>query len=350
MILNLHVFLSPKFTRHILLPGIISGILFFSEKADAKRYDQDLPFEGVMAKWFSAWELVSDIYQLQLVKPVEFLLFDENYVYSTSSLSIQNGESVEGPNLMNLQLNWKRARHNGNLTLPDGTTISVGPAAFASENSKGGMPFFVMPLPSFWQSIGLKSEHMGLEDVVTGIFLHEFSHTQQMQNFGRKITFYEQENELTNEFDDDIVQRIFQKDPVFTEAYTKEIAFMYDLIDNNSYNVALLKRGLQLMDSRQNTFFAGSYSPLKDIEELFLTMEGLGQYTMYLWLTHPLGGALDRKIAITGVRRNKKWWSQDYGFALFLLLEQAENSKSWGKDMFGDHVVNVTDLLRGIIE
>ncbi len=40
-------------------------------------------------------------------------------------------------------------------------------------------------------------------------------------------------------------------------------------------------------------------------------MEGLGQYSMYLWMTHPRGGDVKKDIAIQGIRRGRKVWSQD---------------------------------------
>ena len=74
-------------------------------------------------------------------------------------------------------------------------------------------------------------------------------------------------------------------------------------------------------------------------------MEGLGQYSMFLWLTHPKGGNIERETAIMGVRRGGKWWSQDEGFALFLILDNLTPPENWVRDMFGDKTESVINLI-----
>jgi hypothetical protein len=99
------------------------------------------------------------------------------------------------------------------------------------------------------------------------------------------------------------------------------------------------------MRLRHSEYFKGQYLSLVQIDNFFLTMEGLGQYSMYLWLTHPKGGNLKRNAAIDGVRRKKKWWSQDEGFALFLILDRLSKPRSWAKEMFGEKIESVVSLI-----
>jgi hypothetical protein len=106
-----------------------------------------------------------------------------------------------------------------------------------------------------------------------------------------------------------------------------------------------MNEGLSLMKQRQKEYFKGEYENLNEIDNFFLTMEGLGQYSMFLWLKHPKGGNIKREIAIEGVRRGGKWWSQDEGFALFLILDKLTLPKNWAKDMFGDKTESVTVLI-----
>jgi len=74
-------------------------------------------------------------------------------------------------------------------------------------------------------------------------------------------------------------------------------------------------------------------------------MEGLGQYSMFLWLVHPQGGNISRTKAIVGVRRGRNWWSQDEGFALFLILDRLTQPKSWIKNMFSYKTESVMSLI-----
>lgn len=49
-------------------------------------------------KWFTAWELVSKtVFHIDTLQPVEFVFFDEQYVYATSKVSVSKGELIAGP-------------------------------------------------------------------------------------------------------------------------------------------------------------------------------------------------------------------------------------------------------------
>ena len=313
-----------------------------SKTDDQKR---DLAFYNATNKWFSAWKLVSkEFYKIKKVRPVEFVFFDDKYVYSTSAITIKKGSPVKGNNLMDLKFQWKRELHNDSLTLPDKSVVAINLMSFATEIPTEAKSFFVMPLPSFWKQAGVSSKELGLENLITGVFIHEFSHSQQMQNFGKKITAFEKQNNYGVEFSDDIVQDIFAKDTTYLKYYKKEIEFFYRSTKNNALEKSAVNEGLSLMKQRQNEYFKGKYENLNEIDNFFLTMEGLGQYSMFLWLKHPKGGNKKREIAIEGVRRGGKWWSQDEGFALFLILDKLTQSKNWAKDMFGDKTESIIAL------
>ncbi|MGV0751396.1 hypothetical protein [Empedobacter brevis] len=317
-------------------------------QVDMKR---DNEFFDATKKWFSAWEFVSkEIYKVQEVTPVEFVFFDDAFVYATSSVTIAKGDDVKGPDLMNLRLRWKKKLHNGSLTLPDKSVIPVNLMSFAAEISDGNnASYFVMPLPDFWKQAGVESKELGIDNLITGVFLHEFSHSQQMQNFGKKISEYEQHNNFDIDFNDDIVQNLFAKNTAYSEIYKKELDIFYNAVKNDTLDTVSVKEGMKIMQQRHNDFFQDKYKNLTEIDHFFLTMEGLGQYTMYLWLTHPKGGNIDKEMAVKGVRRGGKWWSQDEGFALFLILDQLENTKSWAKDMFGNKTESVINLIERLI-
>lgn len=67
-------------------------------------------------------------------------------------------------------------------------------------------------------------------------------------------------------------------------------------------------------------------------------------------MTHPKDGNLNKEVAIEEVRRHKNWWSQDEGFALFLVLDNISKSKKWAKEMFGNNTVSVTSLIEQFIK
>lgn len=308
--------------------------------------ETDLAFFNTTQKWFSAWKLVSrDIYGLNEVSLVDIVFFDVQYVYSTSTVTIKNGDPVKGNDLMNLKLQWRKALHNNSLTLPDKSVIPVNLLSFAAEIPGERKSFFVMPLPDFWKQAGVSSKELGTENLITGIFIHEFSHCQQMQNFGRKMTDYEHQSKLDVEFSDDIIQAIFSKDSSYLTYYNKEADLFYQSVKDKKLNKTVLSKGLSIFKERQSLYFKDKYKDLGDIDNLFLTMEGLGQYSMFLWLTHPRGGNIKSELAINGVRRGGKWWSQDEGFVLFLILERFSPPRNWGKGLFGSETETVIDLI-----
>jgi len=325
----------------LLFISFWSGVATFGQSGNT-----ETEFYTAAKKWFDAWQLVSKkIYHIPSTKDVDFVFFDAKNVYATSSLTIPKGKRVTGPSLVSKPMNWKVATHGDSLTLPDGKRVEVGIMSFTSVDAKG-KPFFVMPLPSFWKEAGINSKELGFENLLSGIFLHEFSHSQQVQNFGKRITKFEKENQFDTEMNDDIVQTIFKTDSAYKAIFETERSLLYKLALNKEVSSANeMNKALATFRKRQQDFFKSKHAPLKEIEDVFLTMEGLGQHAMYAWLVHPQGGNLPKELAITGVRRGGKWWSQDEGFALFLLLEQKMPASKWGKLFFEDKIVPVADLL-----
>lgn len=321
--------------------------LLLAQTASAQNDEtkRDLAFLQGTKNWFAAWQLVSsEVFKINKVKPVEFVFFDDQYVYSTSAITIPKGLAVKGNNLMNLKLTWRKSLHHDTLTLPDRTKVPVGLMSFASEVN--GNAFFVMPLLSFWQHNEIKSKELGTEKLVTGVFLHEFSHSQQMENFGKKISSYENTTHFEAPFSDDIVQHLFGKNEAYISLYKQEVSFLYSSVKDEKLNQELVNRALETLQNRQQTFFRDKLIALREIDRFFLTMEGLGQYTMYLWLIHPKGGNVTASNAVAGVRRGSKWWSQDEGFGLFLVLDRLTIPSVWAKGLFGDSTEDVISLIK----
>jgi hypothetical protein len=309
----------------------------------------DNKFINEVGKWFSAWELISkDVYEINKLEPVEFVFFDDKYVYSTSNITVPKGEVINGLKLFKKSFIWKKSLHNNSITLPNRKTVPIGLMSFASElPGIKNSAFFVMPLPDFWFMASVKSDELGLDNLITGVFLHEFSHSQQMQNFGKQISEFEKNNHFETDFSDDIIQDLFGKDLAYIDLYTNELDAFYDA-SNETNKIArdtLVKNGINLLRKRHNAFFIEKYENLKQIDEIFLTMEGFGQFTMYKWLTHKLGANLPPEIAVKGVRRGGKQWSQDEGFALFLILENFSKPKNWAEKMFGIKTESVINLI-----
>lgn len=250
--------------------SLLYSVLLFAQTQEAdQKCDQE--FYSATSKWFAAWKLVSkDIYKIDQVKPVEFVFFDDKYVYSSSRVTIKNGMPINGPNLMNLALSWRKELHHDSLVLPDKSVLPVGLLSFSAEiHGIENSSFFVMPLPSFWERNGVTSKELGLDNLVTGVFIHEFSHSQQMQNFGKEMTRLEKQYNYGVEFSDDIVQDIFSKDSSYLELYRKEVQAFYESVKDKAIDTRLLKVGLGVMANRQCQYFKDQFSGLAEIDDFF---------------------------------------------------------------------------------
>lgn len=168
-----------------------------------------------------------------------------------------------------------------------------------------------------------------------------------MQNFGKKIAEFEHGSNFGTDFTDDIVQDLFKQDSAYTAAFRSETNTLYKAVEekDDMQRKRIIQTGLIEMDNRQHKYFTGKFKDLAVIDDFFLTMEGLGQYSMYAWLVHPKGGNLPKEQVIKGVRRGKKQWSQDEGFVLFLLLEKYASPLSWAPAMFANETTPVKHLL-----
>ena len=100
---------------------------------------------------------------------------------------------------------------------------------------------------------------------------------------------------------------------------------------------------LASMRARQARWFTGSNAAWKQYDDIFLTMEGIGQWVGYSWLTDPRGKGLDAATAQREMRRKKTMWTQEQGLALFLVVDRL--LPGWQKMAFAPDPVMGIDLL-----
>ncbi len=66
---------------------------------------------------------------------------------------------------------------------------------------------------------------------------------------------------------------------------------------------------------------------------------------MYAWLIHSKGANIKKDLALRGVRRGGRYWSQDEGFGIMLLLSEWYTPKQWAAWMFGKNAYSAISLL-----
>ncbi len=299
-------------------------------------------------EWIDAWEfMVKEVLKLPQEKAPLMLFYDDTYVYTTSDISAPQGQSFEGPAYFSEKLPWEKQTHNDTLTLPDAQKVPVQLMTFAAPSEKQGVEsFFVMAAPSFWKNAGIDSEEVGLEKMLRGVFLHEFAHTRQMNGIGRIITEYERNYSFDYEVSDDLIQDYFADDSAYVKKFREEVEVFYSavLTEDEAVMRNLAQQGMRMLKERQEKYLSEEHQRLAAVDNVFLTMEGIGQYMIVSYLQSPKGGNISKDTAIKVARRGKSWWSQDEGLALVLLYERLNPNPDW-KILFRENPADIVTLI-----
>jgi hypothetical protein len=202
--------------------------------------------------------------------------------------------------------------------------------------------FFVMSLPSVWRAKDL--DPGGGDRLATAVFLHEYTHAQSPA-LGALVDSLARRG-LPADVNDDVIQQRFGARPGFRESYEAERDLLFEAAaapsDSQARTVAA--RALEHIDQRRAGTFVGADSIYAEAEDLFLTMEGLGQWVAYQWLIDREGGAMAATDALSFIRRGGRQWSQDEGLALLLVTSRLAPSSP--RAMLGTAPITVLRALR----
>ena len=178
------------------------------------------------------------------------------------------------------------------------------------------------------------------------MFLHEFSHTRQLAPLKPVFAAAESVHKMEPDFSDDSLQHRFKTDPAYVAVYEKERDLLLRAASEPDSAAArkLAAKALALMEARQKRWFVDGDFYWKGYDDLFLTMEGFGQWVGFAWLADPAGGGLEATAAEEKMRGGGGWWSQDEGLALFLVIDRFV--PDWPRRAFADQPALGIDLLR----
>ena len=218
-------------------------------------------------------------------------------------------------------LTWAPRPHGETIHFPDGKDVPAGPVSFAAPvegDPAGG--YFAMSLPSVWRAAGVQSG-LGLERLMDGVLLHEMMHTRQFYFVNPRLALLTRQYHLPEDIGDDSLQDTFGKIPDYVAAYTAErdMLFAAAAAPSDAEARVLAGKALTLMRARRAKWFIGDAVKWAQLDDLFLDMEGLGQWTAYAWFVRQ---GLPRDMVLREVRRGGKYWTQDEGLALFLTLDR----------------------------
>jgi hypothetical protein len=209
-------------------------------------------------------------------------------------------------------------RHGGTVRLPGSKLPAAAPISFASGEGGG---FFAMSLPSVWRAAGVTST-LGLDRLLDGVLLHELLHTRQTALANSIIDPVARRLGVAKDLDDDIIQHRFAKRPGYRAAYEAERDALFAAAAAPSEPEArrLASTALGRMRERRAGYFSGRDAGFATLDDVFLTMEGMGQWLAYRHALTPGGGGFTPARALAGIRRAGDQWSQDEGLALILVV------------------------------
>lgn len=330
----------------LLILGALACFLSSCDLNPRKLSDTDEVKLEWLNEWLEAWQTTSrEMLKLPKSEPPIMFFYDSIYVYTTSEVSAPEGELFNGPEYFGMKLPWRRVVHNDTLVIPDGQRVPIQLMTFAAplEDNRN---YFVMAAPDFWQNAGIESKEVGLETLLTGVFLHEFAHVNQLNGIGKRITELETKNKFKVEVSDDIIQEYFAADTAYVNDYNKDVSLLYKAVFSATDEdmKKLTEQGLSMLKKRQSKYLQTENPILVEMDNTFLTMEGVGQYMIVNWLVLPENGNTPFATAVEVARRKRQWWAQDEGLALFLILTRL-SKPDWAGEIFSDKPKNIVELI-----
>lgn len=243
---------------------------------------------------------------------------------------------------------WSATRHDGKVRLADGGLIPATVTSFAGVGTTGGTTF-VMALPSLWAAGKVPGGPIGLDKLTKAVLLHEASHVSQSTLIERVGALAKAQG-LPEEFNDDSIQDRFEKEPAFAASVDREtdLLFAAAAAADDRQARALAGQALAAMEARRARWFVGPDRALGEAEDIFLSMEGAGQYVGYSWLIDPQGGRVPEATAMAGFGTRAKWWSQKQGLALVLAVKRL-GLPGWRAQLWGQPRLIGSQLLQAAL-
>jgi hypothetical protein len=304
----------------------LTAVFCLARVTPAAAREHGCEFTPTDASWVQAaldgWELVRRDFLKVAARPLPWIvLYDASCIWHlapTDPRLLVETRPIAGPlSFAGAPLEVLAVRHGGTVLLPNRVEIPIEIKASTALYRNGRSSFLVMAMPSVWR------RRPFLHEYLQGVFSHELVHTRQLVNINRRLRQLITGIDVPGRMNDDVIQARFQKEPGFARAFERERDLFYKAAgaSDSLHRRDLVLKALALARDRHARYFSGDNAVYAEIEGLFLTMEGMGQWAAYK-LTKARGqlGPSDA-VALNLVRDDRRYWSQDAGLALFLLID-----------------------------
>jgi hypothetical protein len=213
----------------------------------------------------------------------------------------------------------------------------VGKIAFTSTEHDGKPLTFVIALPELWDFGPKDPRNPGT--TFMNVFMHEFSHVQHTAALKDILSHTGGEGSGGG----DAVQSKFRSNPDYVADYEHERDEFLAAVNAPDREHALehLKLAADLMAHRRAKWFKDD-PKLALLDDVFLTMEGAGQWSAWTWSVDPRGGAQAEETAFRQTR-TRRWW-QDEGFLILRALDRV--TPDWPQLTFNAPGLTIDALIR----
>ena len=240
--------------------------------------------------------------------------------------------------------------HADSIRLPNGSDIPTQPMAMASVYGERASAFFVMALPEVWRRDPRHARDPNLERFLLGVMTHEMVHTRHLPVIVEQAKALAACYKLGSlQLDDDVIQKRFEGIPGFKKAFEAERDMFFRAAGESDAGRrnALVARALSMARQRRARYFRGDDQMYGEFEDLFLSIEGAGQWAAYRFAKAQAGPAASDAATVIFVRDNRKYWSQEEGLALFLLLDAYV--PDWQVRVFSPTLISPLALLEEVL-
>jgi spermidine synthase len=265
------------------------------------------------------------------------VLFDSSCVWHLAPAVGQppDGTAIHTPlSFASNPVEVRALRHNDTVALPNGLTIPARATAMSSLTSDGISPFVAMALPEVWRLNARDAKAQPANELLQTMMIAELAKSGHRQELQRHLQALAPTQSLPRPIREDTIQMQFQSVPGFREAFEAERDLFFRAAregDARERN-ALTMRGLAMARQRRAQYFTGRNRAYAALEDFLLTLDGAGQWAAYQFVKTRVPSAAEADV-LQFVRDQRKYWSQEEGLALFLLLNALV--PDWQARVFG---------------
>jgi hypothetical protein len=223
----------------------------------------------------------------------------------------------------------------------------AGTRATANTSVYGGgsATFSVVSMFGVWERDPRHARQPRLGEFFQALLIHELTHSTQLVAVTRRVAALRRDNAMPAIVDDDAVQKRFEFVPAFRSAIESESATFYRaaLSPNPSMRRQWMEKALSMARKRRARFYVNTSVAFRDLEDVFLSMEGSAQWAAYRWARLQAAPEVSDEAVVKFVRADRKYWSQDEGLAVYLLIDALV--PGWQRRTFGDTIASPFVLL-----